>query len=252
MAKVTFRWISPKQNVRNSNNYTGAVVMSAVTNYFGSDQFPVGNNAKRVFCVVLVDRSGSMDGVAIDELNHGLKTLQECLLQDDVAKTAVDISVVAFGHEKVEVVSDWCNATTFVPPYLTASGGTPLGAALAEGLKLIDARARAASDKRVAVYVPWLIVLTDGEPSDVALANQVAAECKMRTVNKKLFCLAVGVGPSANMTWLKNISDVPQSLAATKFSEFFKFVTRALSERASTPAQQSINPPAHGLFGGAN
>jgi uncharacterized protein YegL len=219
---------------------------------FGSDKFPVGNNAKRVFCVVLADRSGSMEGQPIDELNRGLETLRECLLRDSIGKTVVDICVVSFGDGEASVVSEWCDASNFFPPHLIASGETPIGSAIAKGLSLIDARLAAAAQKRVACYVPWLILLTDGEPSDMAIADQMAEECKNRMARRALFCLAVGVGHQANLGWLKKLVDSPQKLAGLNFSAFFEFVTRALSERASTRADEPINAqPPSGLFAGA-
>jgi len=90
---------------------------------FGSEDFAI-NPEPRCPCLLLLDTSGSMDGLPIQELNQGLLAFQADLITDDLAAKRVEVAIVTFGPG--EVCLDFPGATSFIAPSLKAYGNSPL------------------------------------------------------------------------------------------------------------------------------
>ena len=105
---------------------------------FGAAHEFADNPEPRCPCLLLLDTSGSMSGKPITELNEGLKALGDDLRADSLASKRVELAIVSFGPVNVEL--DFTSATQFFPPELRASGDTPMGAAIVNGLELLKAR----------------------------------------------------------------------------------------------------------------
>lgn len=104
---------------------------------FGTDSF-VDNPEPRCPCLLLLDTSGSMAGAPITELNAGLLTFKDELASDSLAMKRVEVGIVTFGP--VNVVNPFQTAPNFYPPTLAATGDTPMGAAISQGLDMIRQR----------------------------------------------------------------------------------------------------------------
>jgi len=137
---------------------------------FASAEF-VDNPEPRCPCLLLLDTSGSMNGKPIDELNAGLRTFKEDLAADAMAMQRVEVAVVTFGP--VRIHSDFQTADSFQPPMLAPSGDTPLGAAIMQGLDMLETRKASYRQAGIAYFRPWVFLVTDGAPTD---AWHVAAE----------------------------------------------------------------------------
>ena len=79
------------------------------------------NPEPRCACVLLLDVSGSMSGRAIDALNEGLLAFAADLGTDPLARQRVEVAVVTFGGDGVQVVHDFATAGQFEPARLAAS-----------------------------------------------------------------------------------------------------------------------------------
>jgi uncharacterized protein YegL len=218
-----------------------------------TDQIPftppefVGNPEPRCPCLLLLDTSGSMNGRPIDELNAGLRVFKEELTSDAMAMQRVEVAVITFGP--VRVVSDFQSADTFQPPTLSVTGDTPMGAAILQGLEMLEARKSTYRHAGIGYYRPWVFLITDGAPTD---AWQSAAE-KVRAgdnLERKAFSFfAVGV-EGADMAKLGAICSPdrpPLKLKGLSFRELFSWLSSSLGGVArSQPGQLVALPPPSG------
>ena len=97
------------------------------------------NPEPRCACVLLLDTSSSMGGQKIEALNKGLKTFEDALKDDEIAKKRVEVAVVTFDSE-VKIIQDFVTADEFQAPELTAQGLTHTGAGIMKALDLIQER----------------------------------------------------------------------------------------------------------------
>jgi len=201
---------------------------------FGTDNF-AENPEPRCPCVLLLDRSGSMQGSAIDELNAGLEYFREELNSDSLALKRVETAIVTFGPPNIEM--PFHTGQHFVAPNLTAEGDTPLGAAIMMALDLLEARKAEYRQNGISFYRPWVFLLTDGAPTDDWQA--AAARIREGEAGKKFAFFAVGI-EGADMATLKQISvREPLSLQGLKFQELFQWLSSSMkSVSQSTPGTE--------------
>lgn len=218
-----------------------------------TDQIPfaypdlVANPEPRCPCLLLLDTSGSMNGQPIAELNAGLRIFKEELNSDAMAMQRVEVALMTFGP--VQVVSEFQTADLFHPPTLTPTGDTPMGAAIVQGLELLEARKATYKQAGVGYYRPWVFMITDGAPTD---SWRVAAE-KVRAGDnpeRKAFSFfAVGV-EGADMAKLSDICSPtrpPLRLKGLSFRELFTWLSSSLGGVArSQPGQLVALPPPTG------
>jgi uncharacterized protein YegL len=211
------------------------------TNAFsdGHDDF-ITNPQQRCPCVLLLDTSGSMQGDPIAELNEGLQAFKSELMADSLAAQRVEVAIVTFGPTKV--VSTFQTAESFQPPQLVTTGDTPMGAAIMEGIRLVEERKQVYRQHGVPFNRPWIFLITDGAPTDsVANATKIL---RAGVEERKFAFFAVGV-QNANMIALEQISPRPPvKLAGLKFKELFLWLSSSLgSASRSSPSATTLSLP---------
>ncbi len=180
-----------------------------------------------------------MSGSPIDALNDGLRAFQEDIQEDALARRRVEIAIVTFGGT-VQKIQDFVTAGQFVASTLAASGGTPMGEAIALGLQLVKSRKADYKSNGVLYYQPWVFLITDGEPTDEwqSAAQAVKAEISAKT----LAFFAVGV-EGANMQTLSTITDRALKLDGLKFKELFIWLSQSQKRvSGNKPGQQTALP----------
>jgi uncharacterized protein YegL len=217
-----------------------------------SEQIPFGtsdfaeNPEPRCPCVLLLDVSGSMQGQPIRELNDGLAVYKDELSADSLAAKRVEVALVTFGGQ-VNVVSAFSTVEQFTAPTLAASGDTPMGTAINQGLDLLRARKDEYRANGIAFYRPWVFLITDGGPTDDW--KTAAARVKEGEAQKSFAFFSVGV-EGARMDILSQISSrEPLKLQGLRFRDLFQWLSNSQqSVSKSTPGDEVPlqNPTAPG------
>ena len=209
---------------------------------FGSDDF-ANNPESRCPCMLLLDTSGSMGGAPIRQLNEGVQTLKEELVEDSLASKRVEIGMITFGPVSLE--ADFQTVDNFNPPTLSANGDTPIGTAVTMGIDLINKRKQLYKENGVGYYKPWIILITDGGPTDNwSHAAQLIQDGERE--NKFAF-FAIGV-EGANMDVLSRLSTrTPIKLKGLMFREFFLWLSSSMKMVSSkNPGEQTKLLPPNG------
>jgi uncharacterized protein YegL len=191
----------------------------------------VDNSEQRTPLVLVLDCSGSMDGAPIQQLNQGLKLLEQELKGDAIAAKRVRLLVVKFGaNDEAEVVGDWMDAMEFTAPTLEANGTTPTGMAVDLALTKIEEEKQRFKQAGVAYTRPWLFLMSDGQPTD---AYEGAAErCRQAEKGNKVAVFPIAVGAEANQTTMGAFSNrgqvVVKRLDGLKFRELFLWLSASM------------------------
>ena len=205
------------------------------------------NTEQRCPCVLVLDCSGSMQGRCIDEINSAIVRFSDDLRSDDLASKRVDIALITFGNE-VRVVHDFTSAQSFVPQRMVAAGATPLGEAVCQAVQLIERRKASMKNAGIPHYRPWLVVMTDGEPTDRnSHFWQTACQLVSAGVDAHKFTFFPLITEDGNKAFVQQLSprSVVRGLSSHKFSEFFLWLTGTLLavSRSQIGGQAVLPPP---------
>lgn len=196
------------------------------------------NPTTRVPICILLDTSHSMYGDPIEELNRGFQLFIEELQSDELTLYSADISVITFGGH-VNLIKDFGPLEGFTTGKFSANGTTPMGHAVEQGLELLSKRKDQYKDQMIEYFQPWLVLMTDGCPTDEYLnaANNV---CELVN-NRKLVVFPVGIG-DFDFDILKMFSPNkdPLKLKGLKFTPFFKWLSASVSQMSQSMPGEKI------------
>lgn len=197
-----------------------------------------GNPNQRTPCVLILDASGSMNTsgskgkTRIAELNEGIQTLEQALKSDDAAISRVQLGIVTVGgpSNSADVLMDWTDVENFEAFPLVADGATPLGIGVRLGLEMIEQIKKDLRSNGINYTRPWMMIITDGEPTDSSADWAAAAQaCKDAEASKKVEVFTIGVD-GANLATLSQLSArTPALLDGLKFKELFLWLSSSLS-----------------------
>lgn len=195
------------------------------------------NPDPRIACALLLDTSSSMSGEPIAELNRGFELFCDEIQQDDLAKKRAEITVITFDSTaRVEI--PFTEGRDLQPRHLSASGSTAMGAALNLALDELTAQKQAYRQAGLEYYRPWLFLMTDGAPTDTDTFKSAAARVRDAEAARGVSVFAIGIGASANMETLKELSRKrePIRLHGLSFREFFTWLSKSLSAASASNA----------------
>ena len=193
---------------------------------------------QRCACMLVVDTSGSMSGEAIEALNQGLEAFEKQLKNDRLAARRIEVGMITFGGG-VQLQQDFIQAKHFTAPALNADGATPMGEAVELALQAVRNRKNELRQLGLQYYRPWLMLITDGEPTDENWQSAAAA-VKREEAQNGLTCFPIGVGREVNFDKLGQFSHRrPVSLNGLDFEELFVWLSGSLGKvSASGPGNQ--------------
>ena len=205
---------------------------------FGSESF-ADNPEPRCPCVLLLDTSGSMAGKPIRELNDGIQAFRQELISDHLATKRVEVAIVTFGPVSIE--TNFQTVANFIPRTLHTTGDTPLGAAVATGIDLVTQRKKEYKEHGIAYYKPWIILITDGAPTDSW--RHAAQQIREGEERKSFAFFAIGID-GANFEVLRELSvREPLKLRGLLFREFFLWLSASMKMVSSKNPGSNISLP---------
>ena len=203
------------------------------------------NTSQRLPCVLVLDGSGSMDGEPINELNEGLKILEQELKNDDTAAQRVQLMVIRLGNDnEVQILTDWTDAIDFTAPKVEANGLTPLGNAMETALDEIEKQKENYRDNSIPYNRPWVFLITDGVPTDLNWEAS-ATLCRDAEAEGKAIIFTIGTTDADFDALNKFSSRSPVKLDGLKFKELFLWLSRSASSgsKVSQDTEIQIEPP---------
>ncbi len=211
----------------------------------------VYNPTPRVPVSLCLDTSGSMSGSPIQELIHGVNLFYDAINDDGDAHDSAEINIVEF-NSSANLIHDFASIERLEKiSSLTATGSTSMGAGVNLALDTLDRRKETYSSSGVLYYQPWLVLMTDGAPTD---SIETAVRRVVNLVEtKKLTVFPIGIGDRADMGTLARFSPnrPPLRLAGLKFKEFFEWLSRSVARVSQSTPGDTVRLDLDGLAGWA-
>lgn len=206
----------------------------------------IENPTPRCPCMLVLDVSKSMEGIKIANLNEGVRQFLTEVCEDEFAVHSVELGVITFGST-VTTATEFGSPSEVEWEDLKAHGTTPMGKAVDKAIHALDTRKQEYAENGVSYYQPWLVLMTDGLPTDDY--PRTAAKLRSLANDKKIIVFGVGIGENCNMNILSEFcpdNRPPARLDGLKFKEFFAWLSQSMSRVSqSTPGTQVNleNPP---------
>jgi uncharacterized protein YegL len=178
--------------------------------------------------------SGGVTRISL--LNEALRAYHTDLMADSLAAQRVEVCIMTFGGT-VQTVCPFATVHSFTPPTLTASGDTPMGAAILQAIDAIAERKQQYKQNGIHYYRPWIFLITDGGPTDAW--KTAATRVKDGETRKEFAFFAVCI-EGGNVEILRQISvRDPVSSRSVKFRDLFVWLSQSQrSVSHSNPGQE--------------
>lgn len=193
----------------------------------------VENFEQKCPVVFVLDRSGSMQGSPIQEVNNGINTFMEGILSDPTTKSRLDLSVISYNNN-IHVERDFSllkNNTEL--PVLEAGGLTYTAEALQKAIDITEERKDYYKQMGLTSYRPYIILLTDGYANDKEKLSNIANKIKDGTANKKFNFWGFGI-EDANMEELHMLAGTNSIIQKIKdidnLSTFFEWLSASMQK----------------------
>lgn len=179
------------------------------------------------------------------KLLEGVQKLYASIKEDPIASKSAEIAVVTF-DDSAKVIEEFSLVDKKKPLDFNTGDLTNLGAGVDLALDRLISRKEDYKHSGVEYYQPWLILITDGHPSDMAQVKAVQERTKHLEKEKKLVVMSVGVGPDADMNVLNGFSNKTPAafkLQGAKFEAFFNFLSASFSGISNSQTDEKVKLP---------
>ncbi len=180
--------------------------------------------ARTLPVILLLDRSGSMNGERIDSLNQAIPAMIHDFADESGISAEIKVAIISFGGAAAKLECTLTSASEINYHPLGAGGMTPLGSALKKAKELIENREIVTSRS----YRPMVILVSDGYPNDNWEQPFEEFISEGRTKKCERWALAIGQGCDMHMLQ-KFIGEGSERLFnaedAGNIKQFFRLVT---------------------------
>ncbi len=227
-----------------------------------SRRMRVANNAKRLPIVFGIDISDSM-GLVVDnfedirptgrnvfrdqkiytevtggttlsdKLRQGFDTFCQALCEDDCASDSCEAAIITF-HDTATLCAPFCSAESIQLPPIHPSGNTNLSPAIDLAVDLLEERKAYYKENRISYYQPWLILFTDGLPTDDV--TEVKERLMALQNGRKLSVYTVALTDDPKLTKaLSGFSVIPPLVCQScdDIKRIFSFLSQSVSAMVS-------------------
>ncbi len=187
----------------------------------------------------------------LDELNEGIKAFYEAVKGDEVASVSCELAIVGF-HDSTVVLQDFQiieNSTPINIEYDKLGDKTNMEAGVQKALDLLEDRKKRYKDRGQDYYQPWLIIMSDGEPtSSVSMSQERAKELEQQ---KKLTLMMFAIGKISEngMSTLNGYSNRRKAISIKegKMSQFFEWLGKSVSVPINSKPGDNASLPKDGI-----
>ncbi|NMC21135.1 MAG: VWA domain-containing protein [Thermogutta sp.] len=211
------------------------------------------NPTNRVPIALCLDASGSMNGAPMEELNDGVCLFFEAIQADPIARASAEVAIVAFSDTAETLIDFQGLDRVGNPPTVMCQGGcTDLGGGVNLALDRLEARKQEYQKAGVDYFQPWLVLMTDGQPTTQEHMQAAPRTCKMERAGK-LVVFPIGIGPAADMSILAMFSEKrrPLRLQGLNFREFFEWLSKSVVRVSQSRPGEKVNLDLEGIKGWA-
>ena len=208
------------------------------------------NPTPRVPVCLVLDTGGSMSGAPISELEEGVKKFLDSIKGDEMARHSAEISIVTFSDIPVQTMG-FASVDRQFAPALTAGGSTAMGSAVNMALDILQRRKSEYAASGVDYYQPWLVLMTDGQPTEAV--ETAVDRCQQMVRERKLSLFAIGIGDAADMNTLARFSPLrqPLKLRGLNFACFFEWLSKSIARVSVSIPGEAVPLDVNGLKGWA-
>ena len=215
-----------------------------------------GNNieevaARTMALFYLFDKSGSMFGTKIGQVNNAMKDIPKIIKEvaDGAPNANIVVAAASFSSDVEWITPKPQTPEEFINSWkdMKAEGLTSLGAAL-KSLNEKMSRKEFLGDNPMGYLAPGVIILSDGEPTDDW--ETPLKELRKNNWFKNAIKVAFAVGDDANKDVLAEICGTKEAVVSIddpeKIRQYIKFVTATISKTGTTSStgkdpQDTIN-----------
>lgn len=195
--------------------------------------------ARTMALFYLFDKSGSMSGTKIGQVNYAMKDIPKIIMEisDDAPNANIVVAAASFSTGVEWITPQPQTPEEFINTWrdMQAEGLTSLGAALTS-LNEKMSRKAFLGDNPMGYLAPGIIILSDGEPTDEW--EKPLEALKQNNWFKNAIKIAFAVGDDANKQVLGEICGSSEAVISIddpeKIRGYIKFVTAAVSKTGTT------------------
>lgn len=208
--------------------------------YLGEDDL-ITNTAPRVPVCLCLDTSSSMES-CVDELEEGVKRFLFAVSEDAQAMASCELAIVTFDFN-AKIKQEYTTVDKIPTLHFEAHGNTEINLGVAKSLGLLEERKREYKRNGVDYFQPWLVIMSDGEPTcshEQLLKAQEST--KKLEAEKKLVVFNVGIGEEADLDVLSGFSSKRKAkrLKDYNFNGFFEFLSKSISIVSRSKPEEAV------------